>query len=195
MKKVLSFIAICLSFVFFCSLVGCVEINKSDEDSNKEVIELTTDNWNEYLAYQEITNTSSVIQSSLLGFPHYKAEGTYTVKFYSISDVKFENVNITIGLVIYTIAYSSSDKSGIALSDRIPDDWYFTNDPLPTKDFLGGTQWKIVKSGRLSNNGEISFSEPCKMAFTKTDWRNYGTLESAIDIVITDISGQIIIEK
>lgn len=195
MKKVLSFIAICLTFVFFCSLVGCASINKNDEGSNKEVIELTTANWNEYLAYQEITNTSSVIQSSLLGFPYYKSEGTYTVKFYSTSDVKFENVNITIGLVIYTIAYSSSDKSGIALSDRIPDDWYFTNDPLPTKDSLGGTQWKIIKSGTLSNNGEISFSEPCKMAFMKTNWRNYGTLESAIDIVITDISGQIIIEK
>ncbi len=195
MKRILRFIAICLCVISFCSLIGCSNNTNNAGSNNKETIELTTTNWEEYLAYQETSVTSPVTQTSLFGIPYYKSDGTYTVRFYSKSNVQFENVNITVELHISTYAYSSEDKSSISLSDRTPDDWYFSNEPYPKKDSFGGTHWEIIKNGTLSNNGEISFSEPCKMAFLKTGWQTYGTLESAIDVRIKEISGQIIIEK
>lgn len=202
MKKILRFIAIFLSIVSLFSLIGCFN-NSNNEDttnnntsSNKEVVELTKSNWKEYLAYQESSITSPVTQSSLLGYPYYKSDGTYTIKFYSKSNVKFENVNIKITLYIFSLEYASEDKSSISLKDRSPDDWYFASKPIPRKDnSLGATFWEIIKNGTLSNNGEISFSEPCKMSFLKSSWKTYGTLEDAIDFYIEEISGQIIIEK
>ena len=193
MKKNSKFIASFLSAIFFCSFVGCADINIS----NQEIIELTKDNWEKYLTYQKNSDTTPVTTRNLYGITLYESSGTFTVKFYSKFDAKYENVNISLSLQIYTIAYSSAEKSSIALSDRIPDDWRFSNEPYPTKDSFGGTTWEKIKRGTLSTDGEISFSEPCEMLYSKPLFGGvfYDSLEDAINVYVKEISGQVIIKK
>lgn len=192
MKKNSKFIASFLSAIFFCSFVGCADIK-----SNQKIIELTKDNWEKYLTYQKISDTTPVTSYNLYGITFYESSGTFTVKFYSKVDAKYENVNISLSLQIYTIKYSSAEKSSIALSDRAPDDWRFSNKPYPTKDSFGGTTWEKIKRGTLSTDGEISFSEPCKMLYSKPLYGgvNYDSLEDAINVYVKEISGQVIIKK
>lgn len=195
MKKFFNIIATCLSIIFFCFCVSCTN---NDQSPTTEIIELTKDNWKEYLTYQKTSNTTPVTRRSLYGITFYESSGTLTVKFYSKSNVKYENVNISISLEIYTIAYASDDKSSIALSDRIPDDWRFSNKTYPTKDSFGGTTWKKTKKGTLSTEGEISFSEPCEMLYAHQPIYggvHYKSLEDAVWVYVKEISGQVIIEK
>lgn len=196
MKKVLSFTAICLAFCCCCSLIGCSNNAKQNnrEQNNREVIELTLENWREYLAYQETSNTSPVTQNSAFGLPYFTSEGTYTVRIYPISNAKFENVHIEVDLKISTLKYSSGEDASVPLSDRRTDDWYFVDKPYPSEDSSGFTSWTKSKSGTLSNNGEISFSESCKMLVAGFS-SAHSTLEQAIMVTIREISGNVIIEK
>lgn len=196
MKKILKIAATCLSAVLFYSSVGCANQNKTNEDlRNKEIIQLTKDNWEEYLTYQKRSETTPVTTRSLYGVILYESTGTFFVDFYSKADVKFQNVKITIRLWVSTIAYYG-DKSSIALKDRIPDDWYFTCAPDP-QVYESLTYWEIIKSGTLSNEGEISFSEPCKMLYAKPAVGSvrYQALEDAVWVSFKDISGQVIVDK
>ena len=196
MKKFFNFIANCLSVIFFFTLVGCGNGDKSNKDTPKqEVIELTIDNWEEYLTFQKIANTTPVTTSVLYGNTFYKSTGTFTVKFYSKSNVRYENVIISISLTIYTAAYCSGSQANISLCLRTPDDWAFENEPSPTKDSAGGTHWTIIKSGTLSNDGQIAFSEPCKMNYMQPlfGYAHYDSLENAVWVSINEISGQVII--
>ena len=182
----------CLSIILFSSCVGC----SNQGSANQEIIELTKDNWQEYLAYQKNSNTTPVTKRTLYGIPVYESTGTFTVEFYSTSNVKYENVNISISLIISTISYYG-DKSSIALKDRTPNDWYFTYAPSPELDSDGIlTYWEINKSGTLSNDGQISFSEPCKMLYMQlSPYGGYTSLDNAVIVDVREISGHVIVDE
>ena len=61
MKKIFNIMTTCLSIILFCSCVGC----SNQESANQEIIELTKDNWQEYLAYQKKTVTQLQLQKGL----------------------------------------------------------------------------------------------------------------------------------
>ena len=193
MKKFITIIAICLSMILVCSFAGCSTPGDVNGDStNQNKIELTMENWEEYLACQETTATTPVRTGTLYGMTVYEAEGTFTVKFYSKSNVKFENVKITVQLSILSVDYYG-DKSSIPLRDRVPTDWAFTNSPDPQVEDTNFTYWRINKSGTLSNEGQISFSEPCELYYLKThQYKDYMSLEDAIAVKVVEISGYVV---
>jgi len=204
MKKNYGFVAICLSIMLICFLVGCKHGKNTSEnvtnesDATHEIIELTMNNWENYLTFQNNSDTSPVTTRKLYGLTVYEATGTFKVNFYSKANVKYENVEISIELWISTIAYAFGDKASIAISDRRPDDWYFTSNPYPQSNETGFTYWIIKKSGTLSNEGEISFSEPCKMSYIKSSPYgsvSYRTLDKAVSVHLKGISGQVVVDK
>ena len=204
MNKKLIIIIICLSIALVLSLTICRNKNQTNSSTpkqesavNEETVELTLDNWENYLAYQEISDTTPVTTRNLYGFTLYESTGTYTINFYSKSNVKYENVSITVKLLISTTSYMfDEDKQSIALSDRTSDDWMFLNKSIANKEPNGYTTWHINRKGTLSNEGKISFSEPCKMNYIKKPipvTPLYNSLEVAIKVSVTEISGRVIV--
>ena len=187
MKKLLT---ITLTFSMFLLATLLVSCNNFKQPTT-EVVPLTLENWEEYLTCQESSNTTPVTQTTLFGFPVYESTGTYTIKFYSKTNVSYENVNITIQLEIASYAYPSS--SPLTLKERTPDDWKFTNNST-VGSLSGKTYWRITKNCVLSNTGEFSFSEPCKMYYLKSSpFGSYKSLETAVNFTITEISGNVVV--
>lgn len=204
MKKFLNCITICLIFVFVGTIAGCNRTNNTNVNTTtvntttetEETIDLTIDNWEEYLTYQKASTSTSVTTRSLYGYPVYESEGTFVVNFYSKTNASFKNVSISVQLQVFTIAYSNN--SSISLSNRVPDDWAFVNKSNVEASIEGyGTYWRIKKNGVLTNKGEISFSEPCKMSYVHSSYGSprYDTLDDAVSVKVKEISGQVIVPK